>query len=81
MRVSPRAFSLEKAMVLKGVKGVHVSMTDIGTIAIEQWDELSDCPIVVYLTHEQFNAIENWVFKQKEEIQLAWNGGVDDGEG
>lgn len=68
-------------MVLKNVVGTHVSMTAAGTIAIEQWDDLADSPVIVYLTHEQFNALEHWVSNHKEEIRLAWNGGVDDGEG
>jgi hypothetical protein len=78
MRVSPRAFSLEKAMELKGTKSAHVDLNSQGKIVIEQWSDDFDQPVMIYLTLDQFEAIGNWVFKNRGEIELAWNDGVED---
>jgi hypothetical protein len=77
MRVSPRAFSLEKAMELKGAKSAHVDLNSQGKIVIDQWSDDLEQPVTIYLTHDQFMAIESWLFKNREDIELAWNGGVE----
>ncbi len=77
MRASPKAFFLGKAMELKAVKSVHVDFNSQGKIVIEQWSDDFDQPVTIYLTPEQFRAIENWFFNGKEEIELAWNDGVE----
>ena len=63
-------------MELKGIEAVEVFITTNGKIAIRQ-----DCieygePVCIFISKEQFSQIENWVFKNKEEIELAWNDGV-----
>ena len=68
---------MEKAMQLKGNDAVEVFLTVGGKIAIRQ-----DCAFgeseSVFLTLDQFAKIEDWIFKNKDEIVLAWNEGVED---
>jgi hypothetical protein len=78
MRVSPRAFSLEKAMNLKSTKSANVSFNNQGKIVIEQWDDNLNHPVMIFLTLDQLEAIDTWVFRNKTDIELAWNNGVDD---
>jgi hypothetical protein len=63
-------------MKLKDVDPVEVIITTNGKIGIRQDsnDYDSDC---VFITLDQFLKIENWVFKNKEEIELAWNDGLE----
>lgn len=65
-------------MELKSTKSVHVDFNNQGKIVMEQWSDDFDQPVTIYLTSDQFAAIENWVFKNKEEIEAAWNNGVED---
>jgi hypothetical protein len=76
MRASPKAFFLGKAMELKSTKSAHVSMNGQGKIVIEQWSDDLNKPVTIYLTYDQFLAIESWLFKNKDEIEAAWNDGV-----
>jgi hypothetical protein len=76
MRVSPRAFSLEKAMELKGTKSVHVDFNNQGKIIIEQWSDDLNKPVTIYLTRDQLQQIDMWLFRNAEEIEAAWNDGV-----
>lgn len=76
MRVSPRAFSLEKAMELKSTKSAHVDFNSQGKIVIEQWSDDFNKPVTIYLTHDQVREIEMWAFRNKDEIAAAWNDGV-----
>jgi hypothetical protein len=64
-------------MNLKGTKSANVDWTSEGKIVIEQWSDDFDQPVTIYLTPEQFRAIENWFFNGKEEIEFAWNNGVE----
>jgi len=65
-------------MELKAIKATSVSITTDGKINIEQWSNLLERPVEIQLTLEQFNNIETFVFKNKDEIELAWNEGVED---
>jgi hypothetical protein len=77
MRASPKAFFLEKAMNVKGTKSAHVDFTSEGKIIIEQWSDDFNQPVTIYLSYDQFSAIESWVFKARDEIQAQWNNGVE----
>lgn len=77
MRASPKAFFLGKAMNLKGTKSAHVDFTSEGKIVIEQWSDDFNQPVTIYLTLEQLRAIDNWAFRGKDEIEAAWNDGVE----
>jgi hypothetical protein len=65
-------------MELKGTKSAHVDLNSQGKIVIEQWSDDFDQPVTIYLTYDQFLAIESWLFKNREAIELAWNDGVED---
>jgi hypothetical protein len=67
-----------KAMELKGTEAVEVFITVGGKIGIRQDAIEFGEPVCVFITLDQFAAIENWVFKNKDEIDLAWNNGVED---
>jgi len=69
---------MEKAMELKGIEAVEVFITIGGKIGIRQDSIEFGEPVVVFLSLDQFAAIENWVFKNKDEIDLAWNNGVEE---
>jgi hypothetical protein len=69
---------MEKAMKHKNVEGFHLYMTQEGKIAIEQDSFEFGKHVHVYLTYDQFCQIENWVFKNRDAIVLAWNEGVED---
>jgi hypothetical protein len=77
MRASPKAFFLGKAMNLKGTKSAHVEFNSEGKIVIEQWSDDLEQPVTIYLTYDQFVAIESWLFRNREDISLAWNNGVE----
>jgi hypothetical protein len=64
-------------MELKGTKSAHVDFNSQGKIVIEQWSDDFDQPVTIYLTYDQFLAIESWLFKNREAIELAWNDGVE----
>jgi hypothetical protein len=65
-------------MKIKGTQSIRVCITEAGTIGLEQLDEIMGTFVYVYLSLEQFNSLESWVFKNKDEIESLWNGGVDD---
>lgn len=65
-------------MELKGTEAVEVFITVGGKIGIRQDAIEFGEPVCVFITLDQFAAIENWVFKNKDEIDLAWNNGVED---
>ena len=64
-------------MNLKGTKSANVSFNSQGKIVIEQWSDDLNQSVTIYLTYDQFSAIENLVFKNKDEIELAWNDGIE----
>jgi hypothetical protein len=63
-------------MELKGTKSVHVDYNNQGKIVIEQWSDDFDQPVTIYLTREQLQQIDMWLFRNAEEIEAAWNDGV-----
>lgn len=65
-------------MELKGIEAVEVFITVGGKIGIRQDAIEFGEPVCIFLTLDQFSRIENWVFKNKDEIELAWNEGVED---
>ena len=65
-------------MKLKKVEGLHIYQTVDGRIAISQDSFEYGKRVDVFLTLEQFNSLESWVFKNKDEIEADWNGGVED---
>ncbi len=79
VRIPPKAFFLGKAMdmKLKSIKSAHVDFNLQGKIVIEQWSDDFNKPVVIYLTYDQLREIEMWAFKNKEEIEAAWNDGVE----
>ena len=66
-------------MQMKSVEGLKAYITKEGKIALEQNSIEFGERVYVYLTLEQFNSLESWVFKNKDEIESIWNGGVEDG--
>ena len=77
MRASPKAFFLGKAMNLKSTKSANVSFNNQGKIVIEQWSDDFGKPVTFYLTADQLQQIDSWAFRNKEEIEAAWNDGVE----
>jgi hypothetical protein len=64
-------------MNIKSTKSANVSVNSQGKIAIEQWSDDLNKPVTIYLTLQQFEAVDTWVFKNRAEIELAWNDGVE----
>lgn len=64
-------------MRLKDTKAVEVFINRNGEIALSQKCSEFECGFVA-LTLDQFRKIEDWVFKNREEIELAWNDGIED---
>ena len=78
MRVSPRAFFIGKSkMKLKSTDETSVEITKDGKICIYQFCKISNQPVEVHLTLEQFDSLETWILRNKDEIECAWNGGVE----
>jgi hypothetical protein len=65
-------------MKFKDVEGFHVYATQGGKIAIVQNSFEFGRDVHVFLTLEQFDKLETWVLRNKEEIELAWNDGVEE---
>lgn len=63
-------------LVIKGSASIRVDMTDSGKICLEQLDDTIGEPAFVYLTLEQFRAVEKWVADNYLDIVEAWNSGV-----
>jgi hypothetical protein len=63
-------------MELKGTKSVHVDFNNQGKIVIEQWSDDLNKPVTIYLTRDQLQQIDMWLFRNAEEIEAAWNDGV-----
>ena len=64
-------------MVIKDSPGVNVYFDKDGFILLRQYSEDLGTS-TISLTMEQFEKIEHWFFKNKDEIELAWNEGVED---
>lgn len=65
-------------MILKPSLAVNASYDDNGYICIEQYSTEFGKLVTIKLTKDQFDLIENFVFKNKDEIELSWNEGIDD---
>jgi hypothetical protein len=65
-------------MRLLETQSTEVGISSDGKIYIEQYCSDLKEPIYIYLSLDQFRVIENWVFKNKDEIELKWNCGVRD---
>lgn len=65
-------------MKLKAIEPVEVIVTNNGTIGIRQDVVEYEDPVCIFLTLDQFLKIENWVFKNRDQIELLWNEGVED---
>ena len=65
-------------MIIKGIEPVEVFITNGGKIAIKQEAIEFGEPVVIFLSSDQFAKIEHWVFKNKDQIELLWNEGVED---
>jgi len=63
-------------MKLKSTQSANVDWDSEGNIIIEQWSDYLHMSVTITLTLEQIQAIENWVFKGRDEIEMAWNNGV-----
>ena len=64
-------------MELKGIDYLEVFIACDGKIGIKQYDRLTGNDACIFFTLDQFAKIENFVFKNKDEIELAWNEGVE----
>ena len=69
---------MEKAMKLKPTEAVYFGHQTNGRIFIEQYDENFKDMVRCYLSPEQFMAIQNWFFNNRDEINSNWNMGVED---
>jgi hypothetical protein len=65
-------------MKLKSIEGFSVFINKEGKIGIEQESYEFGKPVHVYFTIEQFDGLSNWVWKNKDDIELVWNNGVED---
>jgi hypothetical protein len=64
-------------MKLKDTEALEIFITKHGRIAIRQDSIEHGEPVLIFITLEQFAKIEDWVFKNKEEIEIIWNEGID----
>ena len=65
-------------MKLKAIEPVEVIVTNNGTIGIRQDVVEYEDQVCIFLTLDQFLKIENWVFKNRDQIELLWNEGIED---
>lgn len=65
-------------MIIKGSQIINTYLDCDGFIVLEQYSTEFGKPVTISINYEQFKAIEHFVFKNKEEIELLWNDGVSD---
>ena len=65
-------------MKLKQSDYTVLQITEIGKISITQWSEENNDFVSIFLTLDQFHEIDGYIFKNRDEIQLKWNEGVQD---
>lgn len=65
-------------MVIKGSQSINIFFTTDGHIELQQYSTEFGKSVAISFNYEQFKAIEHFVFKNKDEIELAWNDGVSD---
>lgn len=63
-------------MELKSVNSANVTFDNNGMIVIEQISESLEKVVAIYLTLSQIQEIDMWAYKNKEEIEAAWNSGI-----
>jgi hypothetical protein len=71
-------FLLEKQMIIKGSQSIDASFDGNGYILLEQYSIEFGKTVTILITLEQYNNIENFVFRNKDELELLWNDGVKD---
>jgi hypothetical protein len=65
-------------MEFKNVEGFFVYPTESGKIAIKQYSHELRVNVEIYITLDQFNKLETWVLRNQDEIECAWNDGVEE---
>jgi len=65
-------------MRMKSVDSLEAYITTDGRIALEQKSIELGKYVYIYLTIEQFNSLERWIFNNKDKIESKWNGGMED---
>lgn len=63
-------------MKLKDTEALEIFISKHGKIVLRQYCPEDDGIVNIYLTLDQFAKIEDWVFKNKEEIEIIWNDGI-----
>ena len=64
-------------MIFKGTPSTAIGITTDGSIYLEQYSTEFGKLVKVYITLDQFNNLETWVLRNKEEIEIAWNEGIE----
>jgi hypothetical protein len=64
-------------MKIKGSQEVSIGYQKTGRIFIDQYDQSKKDIVTIFLTPEQFRAIEDWFFRNQDEIDSAWNMGAE----
>jgi hypothetical protein len=67
-------------MKLKEIEAIEIFITIGGRIAIKQ-QTIEHSDAYVFLTLDQFEIVKDWVSNNKQEIELAWNNGIEVDEG
>ena len=65
-------------MKLKEIESTDVIITTNGKIGLRQYCLEHGDAVCLFITLDQFKQIENGIFKNKDEIELLWNVGVED---
>ena len=64
-------------MIIKESLGINIYFDKKGFVILRQYSEAFGTSTIC-LTMDQLEKIEHWFFKNKDEIELAWNEGVED---
>ena len=67
-------------MKLKEIESIEIFITIGGRIAIKQVG-IESGDSFVFLTLDQFEKVKDWVSNNEQEIELAWNNGIEVDEG
>jgi len=66
-------------LILKECQHTLIDVCPEGYISIEQKSVETDKWVCIYLSPEQFRAMEKWFAKNYLDILEAWNGGAENG--
>jgi hypothetical protein len=78
MRVSPRAFSLEKAMLkFKSTPATEFYITKDGMLAVKQYSDIEGKEVIILLPPYQMDELIKLVADFKADIEQLWNNGLD----